>query len=47
MLTRSFWLGGAGLAASVIGFAKTIEPLIELGIALIVVAMLARAKPGR
>jgi hypothetical protein len=36
---------GAGVVAVVVGVSKTIEPLIELGVALVVMAMLARPKP--
>jgi predicted phage tail protein len=46
-VTRSAWLIGAGAVVIVIGFAKPIEPLIELGLAIIVVGLLTRpqAKP--
>jgi len=46
-VTRSDWLIGAGVVVIVIGFAKPIEPLIELGLAIVVVGLLARsqAKP--
>ena len=39
------WLVGAGVVVTVIGFAKTIEPLIELGVALGVIGLLARPDP--
>jgi uncharacterized membrane protein len=35
----------AGVAITIIGFAKTIEPVIEVGVALIVVAMITESKP--
>jgi hypothetical protein len=44
VVTRSVWLAGAGIVAVVIGFAKTIEPLIELGAALVVVGWLGKPK---
>jgi hypothetical protein len=38
---------GAGVVATVVGFSKTIEPLIELGLALVVMALIANPKPRR
>jgi uncharacterized membrane protein len=35
----------AGIAITIIGFAKTIEPVIEVGVALIIVAMITQSEP--
>jgi hypothetical protein len=43
-VTGSVLLAGAGAIATVVGFSKRIEPLIELGVALVVMAMLAKPK---
>jgi hypothetical protein len=46
-VNRSPWLFGAAVVVTVIGFAKAIEPLIECGVALGVIALIAnpKAKP--
>jgi hypothetical protein len=41
-MTGTTLLVAAGVVATVVGIAKTIEPLIELGVALVVMAWLAR-----
>lgn len=43
-MTATVLTAGAGVVATVVGFSKSIEPLIELGLALIVMAVLARPK---
>jgi hypothetical protein len=43
-VTRSALLAGAGVVVTVIGFAKPIEPLIEVGVALVVLALIANPK---
>ncbi len=45
-MIRTALLFGVGVVATVVGFAKPIEPLIEVGVALIVVAWLSKAKPS-
>ncbi len=45
MVTRPVWLAGAGVITTVLGFAKTIEPLIEIGLALLVMALITERKP--
>ncbi|WP_158258602.1 hypothetical protein [Rhodopila globiformis] len=44
-MTRSAWLGMAGIVVTVIGFAKTIEPVIEVGVALVIMALITEPKP--
>ncbi len=44
-VTASALLAGAGVVATVIGLSKAIEPLIELGVALVVMALLSNSKP--
>ncbi len=44
-VTKSALLAGTGVIAMVVGFSKRIEPLIELGVALVVMAMLTKPKP--
>jgi hypothetical protein len=41
-VTATVLIVGAGVVAMVIGFSKSIEPLIELGLALAVIAFLAK-----
>jgi hypothetical protein len=43
-VTRKLCFGAAGVVATVIGFAKPIEPMIELGIALIVMAFITNSR---
>ena len=44
-MNRSVLLAAAGIAAVVIGLTKPIEPLIEVGVALVVMAMITNPKP--
>jgi hypothetical protein len=44
-VSRSVSLGGAAVVATIIGFVQTIGPLIELGVALCVIALIANPKP--
>jgi len=44
-MARKLCFGCAGVVATAIGFAKPIEPLIELGLALVVIAFITNAKP--
>ncbi len=44
-VTRSAWLAGAGVMTTVLGFAKTIEPMIEIGLALLVMSLITERKP--
>lgn len=46
-MSRSGWIVGAGVATAVVGLLKSIEPLIELGVALVVMALIAAPKPRR
>jgi hypothetical protein len=43
-MTRAAWLGLAGVVVTVIGFAKTIEPVIEVGVALVIMALITNPK---
>jgi hypothetical protein len=43
-VNRSALLVGIGVGATLVGFAKTIEPLIELGVALVVMALIAQPR---
>ena len=45
-MTRATWLGMAGVVVTVIGFAKTIEPVIEVGVVLVIMALITRPKPN-
>ena len=45
-MSRAALIGCAGVAITIIGFAKTIEPVIEIGVALVIVAMITNPKPG-
>jgi uncharacterized membrane protein len=38
-------IGCAGVAITIIGFAKTVEPVIEVGVAVVIVAMITNPKP--
>jgi hypothetical protein len=41
-MKRSTWFYCAGIVATFIGFAKPIEPLIEVGVALVVMGMISK-----
>jgi hypothetical protein len=44
-VSRAPLLAGAGVVTLVIGLVKTIEPMMELGVALVVMAMITNPKP--
>ena len=43
-MNRSVIFGAAGLLAIAEGFAKTIPPLIEVGVALVIIALITKPK---
>lgn len=43
-MNRSVLIGAAGALAIAEGFAKTIPPLIELGVALVIIALITKPK---
>jgi hypothetical protein len=44
-VSRGAWLIAAGVVVTVFGFAKTIEPVIELGVALVIIGLITNPKP--
>jgi uncharacterized membrane protein len=45
-VSRATLLIAAGVVTTVIGFAKTIEPIIEVGVALVIAGLITNPKPG-
>jgi hypothetical protein len=43
-MSRAAWLGAAGVVTTIYGFAKTIEPVIEVGVALVIMALITKPK---
>ncbi len=43
-MNRALLIGGAGIVAIMEGFAKTIPPLIEVGVALVIIALITKPK---
>jgi uncharacterized membrane protein len=44
-VSRGGWLIAAGVVTTVLGFAKTIEPVIEVGVALVIAGLITNPKP--
>jgi uncharacterized membrane protein len=44
-MSRGAWLIGAGVVVTVFGFARTIEPVIEVGVALVIMGLITNPKP--
>lgn len=44
-MSRGAWLIAAGVAVTVFGFARTIEPVIEVGAALVIAGLITNPKP--
>jgi hypothetical protein len=44
-VSRAALFIAAGVVTTVIGFAKTIEPVIEVGVALVIIGLITNPKP--